>query len=55
MNPPPGVRQYINKKLYRARSSKDDSGGKYPAMQCHKDGCGSFAIRSGPFKMLYHG
>ena len=24
-------------------------------MQCHKDGCGSFGIQSGPFKMLYHG
>ena len=24
-------------------------------MQCHKDGCGSFGIQSGPFKILYHG
>lgn len=24
-------------------------------MQCHKDGCGSFTIQSGPFRMLYHG
>lgn len=23
-------------------------------MQCHQDGCGSFAIQSGPFKMFYH-
>ena len=38
-----------------ARSSRDGSGGRCAAMQCHKDGCGSFGIQSGPFKMLYHG
>lgn len=26
-----------------------------PAPQCHKDGCASFAIQSGPFKMVNHG
>lgn len=52
---PPAIGQSINQKTLNSKVIWRCSAGKYPAMQCHKDGCGSFTIQSGPFKMLYHG